>query len=84
MSVQKGADGQRYVAMRVEVPGTPEEVWAAIATGPGISCWFTPTTVEERVGGTITFELGPDMASSGEITTWSPPTRLGYVERDWM
>jgi len=84
MSVKKGHDASRFVEMVVEVPGTPEEVWAAIATGPGISCWFTPTTVEERVGGKITFELGPDMASSGQITHWAPPHRLAYEERDWM
>lgn len=84
MSVKKNDNGARLVEMIVEVPGTPDEVWAAMATGPGISYWFTPTTVEECVGGTIAFELGPNMESSGEITTWSPPNRLGYVERDWM
>jgi uncharacterized protein YndB with AHSA1/START domain len=84
MSVKKGHDASRFVEMVVEVPGTPEEVWAAIATGPGISCWFTPTTVKERAGGTIAFELGPDMASSGQITDWSPPHRLAYEEREWM
>jgi uncharacterized protein YndB with AHSA1/START domain len=84
MSIRKNENGSRFVEMVVEVPGTPEEVWTAIATGPGISCWFTPTTVEERAGGTITFELGPDMASSGQITDWSPPHRLAYEERDWM
>jgi uncharacterized protein YndB with AHSA1/START domain len=84
MSVKKRADSSRFVEMIVEVPGTPEEVWAAIATGPGISCWFTPTKLEERVGGRLTFELGPGMESSGEITTWEPPRLLTYEERDWM
>lgn len=84
MSIKKGDDGSRFVEMTVEVAGTPEDVWAAMATGPGISCWFTSTTVEERVGGKIAFELGPDMESSGQITTWDPPHRLDYEERDWM
>ncbi len=84
MSIRKKDNGSRFVEMVVEVPGTPEEVWAAIATGPGISCWFTPTTVEERAGGTITFELGPDMESTGRITNWKPPHQLDYEERDWM
>lgn len=84
MSIKKGDDGSRRVEMTVDVAGTPEEVWAAMATGPGISCWFTPTRVEERVGGMIAFELGPDMESVGQITTWEPPGRLGYEERDWM
>lgn len=84
MSIRKKDNGSRFVEMVVEVPGTPEEVWTAIATGPGISCWFTPTTVEERVGGTITFELGPGMESNGRVTNWQPPRQLYYEERDWM
>src|SRR3990170_123319 len=51
MPVKKDASGRRSVEAEVEVPGTPEEVWQAIATGPGISSWFVPTRVEERVGG---------------------------------
>lgn len=82
--VKTSDDGSRFVEMTVEVPGTPEEVWAAMATGPGISCWFTSTRVEEREGGAIVFELGPGMESAGEITTWSPPEVLAYEERDWM
>ena len=48
MSVKKEASGRRSVQVEVEVPGTPEEVWQAIATGPGISSWFVPTRSEER------------------------------------
>ena len=43
MSVKKDAFGRRSVTVEVEVPGTPEEVWQAIATGPGVSSWFVPT-----------------------------------------
>jgi len=32
MSVKKEASGRRSVQVEVEVPGTPEEVWQAIAT----------------------------------------------------
>lgn len=34
---KKNAAGNRSVKAEVDVPGTPEEVWNAIATGPGIS-----------------------------------------------
>lgn len=34
----------------VEVPGTPEQVWQAIATAKGMSAWFLPTEMEERKG----------------------------------
>jgi uncharacterized protein YndB with AHSA1/START domain len=66
----------------VEVPGTPEQVWQAIATAQGMSAWFLPTEMEEREGGAVHFIMGPDMGSEGEITAWDPPRRLEYAE-DW-
>ena len=48
MAVKLDRDGARRVELEYEVPGTPEDVWRAIATGEGISSWFTPATVEER------------------------------------
>jgi uncharacterized protein YndB with AHSA1/START domain len=83
MSVKIDASGRRSVQVEVEVPGTPEEVWRAIATGPGMTAWFVPTEVEEREGGAITFHLGPGMDSPGIVTAWEPPTRLAYEERGW-
>ena len=51
MTVKKEESGRRWVQSEVEVPGTPEEVWDAIATGPGVSSWFFPTEIEGREGG---------------------------------
>jgi len=79
MPVKKDPSGQRSVEAEVEVPGTPEEVWKAIATGPGISSWFVPSTVEERVDGTATANFGPGMESVGKIKLWEPP-RMYVVE----
>lgn len=73
MSVNIGENGRRSVQVEVEVPGSPEQVWQAIATGPGISSWFVPTTVEERVGGTVVANFGPGMESESKITQWNPP-----------
>jgi len=86
MTVKKDdATGARYVELELELPGTPEQVWQAIATGPGISAWFAPTEVDERAGGAITFDFGPEMGgSTGVITAWEPPRRLAYEEREWM
>jgi len=50
MSVKKEANGRRSVQIEIEVPGTPEEVWQAIATGPGISSWLVPAEFEVRDG----------------------------------
>jgi len=76
MSVKKEANGRRSVSVEVEVPGTPEEVWDAIATGPGISKWFVPATVEPRVGGKMLLNFGPGMDSESEITAWDAPHRF--------
>ncbi len=82
MSVKKDGN-RRYVEMETEVSGTPEQVWQTIATGPGISSWFVPTKVEERVGGALCFQFGPGMESPGVVTGWEPPVRFAYEERDW-
>ena len=66
----------------VEVPGTPEQVWQAIATARGMSAWFLPTELEEREGGALHFSMGPDMGSDGRVTDWDPPRRIVY-EEDW-
>ena len=61
----------------VEVPGTPEQVWQAIATAKGMSAWFLPTEMEEREGGSLHFSMGPEMGSDGHVTGWDPPRRIG-------
>ena len=85
MSVKKEPNGRRSVQVEVEVPGTPEQVWQAIATGPGWSAWFAPTEVEEREGGAITQSMGPGMESSAVVTGWQPPHRFAIQENaSWM
>jgi uncharacterized protein YndB with AHSA1/START domain len=76
MSVKKEPSGRRSVQVEVEVPGTPEEVWRAIATGPGISSWFVPTTSEERAGGQVVSNFGPGMDCPATITLWEPLKRF--------
>jgi uncharacterized protein YndB with AHSA1/START domain len=69
--------------MTFELPGTPEQVWDAIATGEGISSWFIRTDLEGREGGAMVTYMGEDMSSPGEVTGWDPPRRLEYVEPEW-
>jgi uncharacterized protein YndB with AHSA1/START domain len=87
MPVKKDNSGRRWVEMEFLVPGTPEQVWHTIATGPGMTAWFTPTKVEERVGGAITFDFGEEKCgedtSNGQVTAWEPPTRFAYEEYGW-
>jgi uncharacterized protein YndB with AHSA1/START domain len=84
MPVKKDASGRRYVEAEVEVPGTPEDVWQAIASGPGISSWFVPTTLDERVGGSVVCDFGPGMESLSTVTAWDPPHRFAADSRDDM
>jgi uncharacterized protein YndB with AHSA1/START domain len=53
----------REFAVRKEVvlAATPEQVWEAIATGPGLAAWF------------MTMELDPQ---DGSVTAWEPGKRL--------
>src|SRR5690554_5601081 len=92
MPVKKSKDGHRYIQAEVEVPGSPEEVWRAIATGRGISSWFVPTTSEERPGGTTVSSFGPGMDSAGTIREWNPPHSFlvkseggpGTIATEWI
>ncbi len=79
MTDERAAD-ERVIDLSVEVAGTPEEVWWAISTGPGISSWYVPTTVEEREGGATTsrFGEGPEMVVPGRVVTWEPPHRVVF------
>ncbi|MBX3462578.1 MAG: SRPBCC domain-containing protein [Planctomycetes bacterium] len=84
MSVQKDPSGRRRVQVEVEVPGTPEQVWQAIASGPGISAWFVPTQIEGKVGGKLSLDFGGGMVSSAEITEWQPPRRFVAEDKTWL
>ena len=77
---------EKNVPLRMEfsvvVPGTPEQVWDAIATADGITSWFMRTDVEEHEGGAIVVHMG-ETDSPGTITGWEPPRRLEYAEPEW-
>jgi uncharacterized protein YndB with AHSA1/START domain len=85
MSVKQEANGRRSLTMEFEVAGTPEEVWRAIATGPGISSWFVPTEIEERNGKPVAAKAtfgGMEMRS--EVTVWDPPRTFTRTAAGWL
>ena len=82
MSVKKDESGRRWVQSEVEVPGTPEEVWDAIATGPGVSAWFFPTEIDGQEGGEIICHMGPGMDSVSKVTSWNAPHQF-TAEGEW-
>jgi uncharacterized protein YndB with AHSA1/START domain len=77
MNIKKEPSGRRSVQIEVEVPGTPEEVWRAIATGPGISSWLVPTEFETKGGkpAAVKMNFGAGMELSSPVTAWSPPLK---------
>lgn len=82
----------RVIDLSIEVPGTPEEVWRAIATGPGITSWFVPHEVEEHEGGQVTVDFGDMGSGTATVTAWEPPHRLvidgtdqpGGLAHEWL
>jgi uncharacterized protein YndB with AHSA1/START domain len=76
-------DVEYRIELTVELPGTPEQVWDAIATAKGITAWMLPTELEERLGGRVVFHMGDDVSSEGTITGWDPPRRVAYEEPNW-
>jgi uncharacterized protein YndB with AHSA1/START domain len=69
--------GRRSIQVEVEVPGSVEEVWAAIATGPGVTAWFAPTEIVEKDGEKIVeTTLAPGMTIQARQTLWDPPHRF--------
>ena len=85
MSVKKEPSGRRSIQVEVEVPGTPEEVWQAIATAQGISAWFCPAEFEEQGGKPVAAKLtfGPGMESRSVVTAWDPPRMFAREADGW-
>jgi uncharacterized protein YndB with AHSA1/START domain len=68
----------RELVKIVELDASPEQVWEAIATGPGISAWFVPHQVEERPGGAMSAHFGEGFDVTGEVRAWEPGRRILY------
>lgn len=62
----------------ITLAATPEQVWDAIATGPGVDSWFMGhSEIEPGKGGTNRLEiLGRTQEST--ITAWEPGRRLAF------
>ncbi|MER5645948.1 SRPBCC domain-containing protein [Streptosporangium sp. NPDC002524] len=62
----------------VDLQATPEQVWEAIATGPGVDSWFMgKNEIEPREGGRTSMAM-PGFTGEATVTAWEPPHRFGY------
>jgi uncharacterized protein YndB with AHSA1/START domain len=68
----------RWLEKRVELDASPEQVWEAIASGPGIATWFVPHEVEPQVGGAVEQDYGGGFTTRGRVTAWEPGRRFAY------
>ncbi len=63
---------------QAEAPAGPDEVWAAIATGPGIDSWFMGRNqVQPGPGGAVRTVFA-DYAPELQVTEWDPAHRFAY------
>jgi uncharacterized protein YndB with AHSA1/START domain len=67
------------VTGEIELEASPEEVWDAIATGPGIDAWFMGhNEVVPGEGGATAMTRGGH-TERARITAWEPNGRLAYT-----
>ncbi|MQY25895.1 SRPBCC family protein [Nocardia aurantia] len=64
------------IELETTLPASPDEVWAAIATGPGIDSWFMGhNEVEAREGGVAAMDTG-GQREEALITAYEPGKRF--------
>lgn len=81
MPLFQDADGRYATKVEIEVAGSVETCWRAIATAAGISAWFVPAELEERVGGELRLDYGPNGVEVAEIMIWEPGRRFAVLSR---
>jgi uncharacterized protein YndB with AHSA1/START domain len=60
----------------IRLEATPEQVWEAIATGPGVDSWLMGRNeIEPGVGGRGRMNLA-GFTSESSVTAWDPPRRF--------
>jgi uncharacterized protein YndB with AHSA1/START domain len=69
---------ERRLEKHLGLDAPPEQVWEAIATGPGIATWFVPHRVEPREGGAVEQDYGGAFTTTGRVTAWEPGHRFAY------
>ena len=77
---------------QITLDATPEQVWEAIATGPGLDAWFMGRNqVEPRQGGRSSMTIGGH-TEEATVTGWEPPRRFafrtetpdGFMAFEWL
>jgi uncharacterized protein YndB with AHSA1/START domain len=70
------------ISEEITLDATPEQVWDAIATGPGVDSWFMGhSEIEPREGGVNRLDM-MGFVQESTITTWDPGKRLAFRGTD--
>ena len=67
------------VPIEFTVDATPDQVWAAIASGPGVDSWLMGRTEVDSASKTSTFAMFGEV-STANITAWEPGHRYATQE----
>jgi uncharacterized protein YndB with AHSA1/START domain len=66
------------ISKEITIHTSPEQVWEAISTGPGIDSWFMGSSqVEPREGGRTSLTMGGH-TEEATVTAWEPAKRFAY------
>ncbi len=66
------------VSEQIELEATPEQVWEAIATGPGVDSWLMGrNTIQPGLGGHTRMDMG-GWGIESTITAWDPPKHFAF------
>jgi uncharacterized protein YndB with AHSA1/START domain len=77
---RSGAMAHKFeIAKDMVVDASREQVWEAIATGPGMDAWYMGRNeVEPREGGAVRRGIGASPDGS-TVTVWEPPSRFAHT-----
>jgi uncharacterized protein YndB with AHSA1/START domain len=68
------------VREEIELAATPEQVWDAITTGPGVDSWLMGSTrIEAGVGGRTSMTM-MGFTQHGTVTAWEPGKQFAFRE----
>ncbi|HEV2346220.1 MAG TPA: SRPBCC domain-containing protein [Actinocrinis sp.] len=66
------------VREQIELDATPEQVWEAIATGPGVDSWLMGRNeIQSGLGGRNKMDMGV-FAIESTVTAWDPPKHFAF------
>ena len=73
-------DGEWEIRSDAEVKATPEQVWQALASGPGLNAWFSGAIeLQPGPGGTLRSTTG-EYTDELSVTAWERGRRVVFVE----